>query len=276
MLGAPADGMIARMAERIIAACDGASKGNPGPPAGPGSSPTARGPRPVGGRGRWAPPPTTSPNSPRSNGCWRPRTRTADRDPDGLPVRDEGGHHLAARLEAQRVEDRGGQARRQPGTRRPHRRTAGRAAPWSSATCPPTRWTATRSTTSPTGPRARRRSSRRRPAASGSRSRRPPRYRPAFRSSPRRLRRGGENGVLAGRARGVRRAPSTPSSPDAAAADAPTRRASPSPRTRRAGASRLPLRRGRRLSSFDEGSRATRSGRVRGPGPAAGLPPDEP
>lgn len=30
-LGAPAAGMIARMAERVIAACDGASKGNPGP-----------------------------------------------------------------------------------------------------------------------------------------------------------------------------------------------------------------------------------------------------
>lgn len=39
-----------------------------------------------------------------------------------------------------------------------------------------------------------------------------------------------------GAARGSRRGPSTPSSPAAAAADAPTRRASPSPRTRRAGA----------------------------------------
>ena len=35
------DGMIGHVADRITAACDGASKGNPGRPPGPGSSPTA-------------------------------------------------------------------------------------------------------------------------------------------------------------------------------------------------------------------------------------------
>lgn len=47
-------------------------------------------------------------------------------DPDGLPVRHESGHDLAPGLEAQGLEDGGGQAGGQPGTRRTDRRTARR------------------------------------------------------------------------------------------------------------------------------------------------------
>lgn len=50
----------------------------------------------------------------------------AARGPDGLAVRHEGRHHLAAGLEAQRLEDVRREAGGQPGARRPHRRTARR------------------------------------------------------------------------------------------------------------------------------------------------------
>ncbi|CAG6397653.1 hypothetical protein SCOCK_590027 [Actinacidiphila cocklensis] len=46
--------------------------------------------------------------------------------PDGLAVRDEGRHDLAARLEAQGLEDRRGQTGRQPGTGRTDRHAADR------------------------------------------------------------------------------------------------------------------------------------------------------
>ncbi|CAK7283202.1 hypothetical protein SGPA1_21177 [Streptomyces misionensis JCM 4497] len=56
----------------------------------------------------------------------RGRPRGAAGGPDGLPVRHEGRHHLAAGLEAQRLEDVRRQAGRQPGAGGAHRRPPGR------------------------------------------------------------------------------------------------------------------------------------------------------
>lgn len=97
------------------------------PRPGPGSSRTSRR-RPTAGR-----PPARPGHQQRrrthraGTAAHRDRAGCAAGDPDGLAVRDEGRHHLAARLEAQRLEDLRGQAGRQPGPRRADRRTARRA-----------------------------------------------------------------------------------------------------------------------------------------------------
>src|SRR5207249_2044842 len=115
-----------------------------------------------------------------------------------------------------------------------------RAARSTSVTCPPTRSTAIRSTTSPTGRPARRPSYRSRPAATSAlRSRRPPRT-PRRSPPPRAGRR-----EPPGRAAGRRPARSRRSSPDAACAAVPTRPGNRSPRTHRAGGTRSAVRRTR-------------------------------